>query len=245
MGGNESRIKAVSDTVNEAINETMISNNQQCSQTNSNVQNMEFKNIDASKTGCTPNFSKIAQKSVQIPNMKCISDNTSIQDFNDTFMQKLNEKLSSSTEGALTSNSSYVDSAKNLSNKLANSMKVTNTVECMQRNISSQNFVIKNIKSGCPACCNTGSCGFLFDNSDKLCKINFNKIVQASVQKAMFECSQESKALNKLKKELVNDIKSDMDTKAVGITGTASVMSICVCCTIVMCAVLIFFLIKF
>ena len=260
MGKQDSVTNNVSDIVSNAVTNVMMSSSQECGQTNTAVQELNFRNIRIPK-GCSADFSNIDQTMVQTPNFKCAMESANQSDLVNKVSQELAQAakaVTSGLSGAIVSSAQANNKAEVRSN-IVNNINMSQTASCVQSNLSRQFQNYENISGqGCPDfCSNPAICalplkkaGFSDEYivkqcSKEVCKFNWNNITQNMTQKAVAEClsqnSNLSKAINdvsqKITQEAVAENKGiDIASSLASLGSFAIPLLICIICVCLICS---------
>lgn len=247
MGNQQSISTVINDTINKSMTDVLMSSSQNCSQTNSLVQTMNFNNI-TSEPGCSLKFSNISQDAKQSPNFKCAlqSENSSklLTDFKTTLEQEASSKTSG-IGGSL--NSQSISDVKNrLINDITSKININTVANCVQDTLAEQTVNFTNIKGSCPSWCNNPAlcaAGLPSDLALKLCDTNlctvsYDKISQNLVQSVVGECLSENKNVSDAVNTASNEIKQTSTSSSTGF-DPASFMTSLLPSIIISCIILV------
>lgn len=218
MGNQQSKSTAVSDVLNKATTNVLLTNSNNCAQNNSQRQSILLNNIDLRGTGCSLNISGIHQDATQMPNFSCSAQASNDADLMTKLQTAIDQEAQSKVSGmgGAINSESVSKSVTKLKNIVSTNLKVSNLSQCVQNNMQSQEQVISNIFSGCPLYCNTG-CQSGYDCDTTLCKFNINDLGQVATQKAVASCLTENTNIAQAIQDISSDLKQKVASSNTGI----------------------------
>lgn len=263
MGNQQSSVDIINDIVNKTVSNVLIQNSQNCSQSNTSVQEMAFSDIDVD-AGCSLNLRDISQTSMSAPNFTCSSKSENSSEL----MAQLKSALASEAEskvsglaGAINSESkTYIDNR--VVNDIANNINMSSVSSCVQDNLQVQKMKFGKYNTSCPAYCrdraagdrcltnlvkagaNTldaaKACGTLY-NYDK-CEVDVKNVSQSLTNKAVASCMADNKIVQKAVADIANQVTNKGKASNTGIDFTMSIIASIVCSFVIVSIIIAIFL---
>jgi hypothetical protein len=237
MGPQQSKSVDMATIVNESVTDVFMSNSQSCTQSNVQTQTMILEGIDTSGTNCGIDISNVTQASLQSPNLSCISNNANSTDIMTKLTDTIDQKAKAAVSGASGSvySKSDAENIANVTNTIKTKIDISTASTCIQNNFNSQDMILKNFKSGCPACC--GNMNGIPKNCD--CKLKVSKIHQTALQTASANCITNNTAVAKAIADANANFKQASTANNSGIGSAATGSSVSGCASVLICVAFI------
>jgi hypothetical protein len=225
--------ESISRTINDTLSKTVQSNSTNCAQNNSQVQQIDIKNIDI--RGGSLNLSNISQKSVAAPNMSCIAESANTADLANKFKQDLKQNSKSSTSGfaVLTNSSSSSKTTDELINKVTNIVQQDNLFKCVQNNVQNQIMNTDGIIIRLPEYCNVGCRQGYNCDPTKCGPVNISDINQYIISDATSNCVSNNGQIQQAINDAVSNKNQENNSDTEGIFGKSMVKYIAIVAVII------------
>jgi len=218
---NSSSASLLSNTVNESISNTLLSNSSQCNQSNSAIQSASFKDISAGE-GCSLKISS-TQNLNQMPSFTCLSENVQKASLTNDLKTKLTQKISTTNSGIPSSliNTSDTSTIDNLTNELVNNIDISSIASCSQDNLATQDAAFNSIKTSCPYICRSETFPpfnsyFTSQDYTNLCTTTIGS-EQSLIQAAVAKCTSTNTALADTINKITNETEQESTLTNAGI----------------------------
>jgi len=213
MGASSSKVKSVTDVVQEAATDIVSSNTASCGVAVGNNQSMKITGI---KTGdnCSINIGGLQQKAKLEVSLKCVQTQGTSGDLQQKFDSAIDEKIKVESETGLGLSAAEVDQRKRIRQKIKKNISMANVASCLGSTFNKQDIEIKDVSTGnCPTVAEQAIAklfGITFG-------ISIKDIQQKAVIKTTVDCVQNQ--LNALKDDIdfKSTVKSDTSATAKGI----------------------------
>lgn len=241
MGNQQSTSAAISDVVNKSMSNVLLSSSNSCSQNNSAIQEINFKDIKTTG-GCQLKFSGISQATFQSPNFTCSSSSANSSDLSTKFKNELDQQAAANVSGLGGLNSAANSSTiSNLKNDITNNINISDVSTCVQSNLAknTMNFSLTADCTGCGLKC-TGNPQVC----ENTCITSYSDISQNLTQSAVGSCMASNTNVAKVIADASDTIKQTSTASNTGI-GLGGEIGIGASCSIIMiiCILCIYFLI--
>lgn len=143
MGGNVSVSNAVVETVQKVVNNVTSSNQEVCSNSLTNSQNISLGNISASG-GCTVNIKDISQYQSIVSQQKCIQTGSNDAKMLSDFQAQIQTAMNDTTKGTQIGNLNFSDqsSAQKALSDIHNQFNMSNYSQCYNSAMNQQQISI-------------------------------------------------------------------------------------------------------
>ena len=147
MGGSQSKVKSVTDVVQEATKDIVMNNTATCTAASSLNQTMQIKGIKAG-LGCDINISNLGQKAKLEVNLNCVQKQGNSAELQTKFDAAIDEKIKSESEAGLGLSNSEIDQMKKIKQKIKTNIKMSSVASCLASTFAKQDIVINDVSTG-------------------------------------------------------------------------------------------------
>lgn len=242
MGNQQSISNTISETINNSMTNVMMKSSQECTQTNTLAQTMNFDNITA-KEGCSLSFTGIKQEAKQSPNFTCAMNSSNSSELSNAFKSQLEQQANakvSGVGGALNSQAMSTN-INNTINNIVTNVDVSQVATCVQDNLAEQTMNFQKIEASCPIYCrNPQLCNGLPESlcDFSKCEVKFADIEQNMVQEAVASCLSENETVQQAVNDISNEVKQTAISEAKGVDPAALFSSSILPSLIITCIIL-------
>jgi len=216
MGASQSKVKSVTDIVQEATKDIVSTNTASCTAASSAQQSMIFRKIRAG-AGCNVDFKNIGQKLKLEVNLNCVQNQSNSADLQTKFDAAIDEKIKSESEAGLGLSSSQIDARKKIKQSIKTNIKMSSVASCLASTFGKQEIVVEDIT--------TADCVVPVEWDDKGRPTKYQKlsdgisikdIQQDLVLKTTAKCVQDQMNAIKDVADLKLAVKTDLSSTAKG-----------------------------
>lgn len=213
MGASTSKVKSVTDVVQEATTEIVSDNVASCNVAAQSNQMMKISGIKAGNN-CNVNISNLQQKSEMQVSLKCVQTQGNDLSLQQKFDAAIDEKIKTESQTGVGYSAAEVDQRKKLKQAIKKNIKMSSVASCMAGASVNNSLEVKDVQTGdCPSAIEQVILKIFGIDSG----INIKKMQQKAVVKLSADCVQDQ--LNKLKDviDITATVKSDTSATAKGI----------------------------
>jgi hypothetical protein len=225
MGNQTSTSQTISETVNKALNDIVMSSSSKCEIGTdiSALQSFDFSNSKVQK-GCSLNFSNIKQNVTNDTKLTCVNKDTlqnNIESQFKTTLEQLAKSQVSGVAGAVNS-AALSENVSKLANDIVTKVDINDLSTCITNNTMKGTLIFKDIPVSCPAYCENPKMCTVSMYKNKICdmdkcSINYKDISQNIVNTSINDCTSNNETINKIISDAANEIKQTSSSENTGI----------------------------
>lgn len=208
MGASTSKVKSVTEVVQEATTDIISNNVASCNVAAQSNQMMKISGIKAGRN-CNVNISNLQQKSQMQVSLKCVQTQGNDLSLQQKFDAAIDEKIKADSETGLGYSAAEVDQTKKLKQAIKKNIKMSSVASCMAGASMNNSLEVKDVETGdCPSAIEQVILKLAGIDSG----INIKKIQQNAVVKLSADCVQSQ----------LNALKDVIDVKATVVSDTSA-----------------------